>query len=249
MSRPILFEVIAMSAADAVSAVAGGADRLELVSDMAADGLTPGLAEFAAIRAAVDVPLRVMLRAEDSFAAGDLDALRRDVAALRTEGAEEFVMGFLTASGEVDLAGCRAVLEVIDGCAWTFHRAIDRAPDREAARVALGELPGLDTFLTAGSAAGVATGMDVLQAEAARTCAARARAGAADGGEGAGYRARMLIGGGLDAGHVPGLLAAGADAFHVGTAVRAGRRWDAPVDATSVRRWRELVDQPVVSTV
>ncbi|GAA3050195.1 hypothetical protein GCM10020000_33700 [Streptomyces olivoverticillatus] len=47
-----------------------GADRLELVSDMGADGLTPALETFAAVRAAVGIPVRVMLRAEDGFAAG-----------------------------------------------------------------------------------------------------------------------------------------------------------------------------------
>lgn len=41
MTKRALLEVIALDAADAVAAEAGGADRLELVSDMAADGLTP----------------------------------------------------------------------------------------------------------------------------------------------------------------------------------------------------------------
>src|SRR5690242_1410597 len=61
MSRPI-FEVIALGAEDAVAAQTGGADRLELVTDMAADGLTPSRAVFGAIRRAVRIPLRVMLR-------------------------------------------------------------------------------------------------------------------------------------------------------------------------------------------
>lgn len=99
MSNRALLEVIALDAEDAVAAQAGGADRLELVTDMAADGLTPPLETFAAIRAAVDIPLRVMLRAADGFAAGDVSALVRSAEALRAEGAEEFVLGFLDETG------------------------------------------------------------------------------------------------------------------------------------------------------
>jgi len=41
MSKRAVLEVIALDAEDAVAARSGGADRLELVTDMAADGLTP----------------------------------------------------------------------------------------------------------------------------------------------------------------------------------------------------------------
>lgn len=40
-SKTALLEVIALGAEDAQRAQEGGADRLELVADMASDGLTP----------------------------------------------------------------------------------------------------------------------------------------------------------------------------------------------------------------
>ena len=162
MSNRALLEVIALDAQDAVAAQAGGADRLELVTDMAADGLTPPLETFAAIRAAVDIPLRVMLRSADGFAAGDVDALVRDAQALRGEGAEEFVLGFLDETGGPDMVAVRALASALPGCRWTFHRAIDRAASRDALRKELAGLPGLDTYLTAGSALGVDDGLPVL---------------------------------------------------------------------------------------
>ncbi|OSC73398.1 copper homeostasis protein CutC, partial [Streptomyces sp. 4F] len=58
MSKRAVLEVIALDVEDAVAAQAGGADRLELVTDMAADGLTPSAETVAAIRAAVDIDLR-----------------------------------------------------------------------------------------------------------------------------------------------------------------------------------------------
>ncbi|MFI0718744.1 copper homeostasis protein CutC [Streptomyces sp. NPDC021224] len=233
MSRPI-FEVIALGPDDAVAAQTGGADRLELVTDMAADGLTPSRETFGAIRDAVDIPLRVMLRLTDGFSAGGarrLDELCEAAQGLRAEGAEEFVLGFLDGSGAADLEAVHALVDVLDGCRWTFHRAIDRATDRDAVRLQLAGLPGLDTYLTAGSAKGVGDGMDVLCAEAARS------------GD-PGYEPRLLVGGGLLLEHVPELRAAGLDGFHVGGAVRAGG-WSGAVDPSAVRTWREALDAPV----
>ncbi|MET9699020.1 copper homeostasis protein CutC [Streptomyces sp. NPDC006529] len=224
MSNRALLEVIALTAEDAVAAQAGGADRLELVTDMAADGLTPPRETFAAIRAAVDIPLRVMLRLADGFAAGDVGALVEKARELRAEGAREFVLGFLHADGTPDLAAIETLVAELDGCPWTFHRAIDRAADRDGLRKALADLPGLDTYLTAGAAEGVDAGLATLLAETARR------------GD-PGYGPRILVGGGLGLHHLPRLRAAGADAFHIGGAARPGG-WSTPVDAAAVARWR-----------
>ncbi|MEV5506326.1 copper homeostasis protein CutC [Streptomyces orinoci] len=231
MSRPIL-EVIALGPEDAAAARDGGADRLELVTDMAADGLTPARETFAAVRAAVDLPVRVMLRAADGFTAGgaaELEALCERARELCAEGAEEFVLGFLTEDGRADLAAVAALTEAIGPRArWTFHRALDRAADRDALRRQLAGEPGLDTYLTAGSAAGVDEGLATLLAEAKR-------------GEEPGYGPRILAGGGLRLEHVPVLRSGGIDAFHIGGAARPAG-WDSPVDAGAVRAWREALD-------
>ncbi|MEV2254854.1 copper homeostasis protein CutC [Streptomyces sp. NPDC050147] len=228
MSKRAVLEVIALDAEDAVAAQAGGADRLELVTDMAADGLTPSCETFAEIRAAVDISLRVMLRLADGFEACDVDTLVRRARELRSAGAEEFVLGFLDETGGPDLPAVEAVVGALDGCRWTFHRAIDRAPDRDSLRKQLADLPGLDTYLTAGAATGVDDGMTTLLDEAARS------------GE-QGYEQRILIGGGLRLDHLPRLKAAGVDAFHIGGASRPDG-WSAPVSADAVRTWREALD-------
>ncbi|GGO46970.1 MULTISPECIES: copper homeostasis protein CutC [Streptomyces] len=228
MSKRALLEVIALDAEDAIAAQAGGADRLELVTDMAADGLTPSLETFAEIRSSVGIALRVMLRLADGFAAGDVSELVRRARELRDAGAEEFVLGFLDESGGADVAAVEAVVGALDGCRWTFHRAVDRAADRDALRKQLADLPGLDTYLTAGAAGGVDEGLPTLLAEAARS------------GE-PGYEPRILVGGGLRLDHVPGLRAAGVDAFHIGGAARP-HGWDAPVSAEAVSAWRRALD-------
>ncbi|MER5342518.1 copper homeostasis protein CutC [Streptomyces mirabilis] len=226
-----VLEVIALGVEDAVAAQAGGADRLELVTDMAADGLTPALETFVGIRAAVDISLRVMLRRADGFAAGaatDVDALVRLAGEMRAAGADEFVLGFLDEHGGPDLSVVERIVAELDGCPWTFHRAIDRAADRDSLRKQLADLPGLDAYLTAGSPDGVDDGFPTLLAEAARRTEP-------------GYEPRIMVGGGLRLDHVPRLRAAGIDAFHIGGAARPGG-WDGPVAVAAVREWRQALD-------
>lgn len=220
MSSPIL-EVISLDAADARNAQAGGADRIELVSDMLRGGLTPSVETFASVRAATDLPIRVMIRQQDGYAAGDLGVLRQAAKELRANGADEFVLGFLDDRGAVDVKSVEALLDVIGGCSWTFHRALDHATDRSAAWQAIDGLPGLDFVLTSGGPSGVAEGMHTLIADA-----------------GSRLYPRILAGGVLREHHVPALLEGGVDAFHTGSAVRIDGRWDAPIDVAAVSRWR-----------
>ncbi|OEU87485.1 copper homeostasis protein CutC [Streptomyces abyssalis] len=268
-ARPVL-EVIALDAEDARAAREGGADRLELVTDMAADGLTPSRETFARVRAAVDLPLRVMLRGGAGFTAGGdaaLDALCAQARRLRSEGADEFVLGFLDEAGGPDLRAITAVTDVIDGCPWTFHRAIDRAADREGLRKALadfadstgsgdfadstgladaGEAGRADRAGRRASAVGPGRGPDGyltagsphgVDAGMDVLCAEAARAAAAEPG----YVPGNIAGGGLRLEHVASLAAAGVGAFHIGGTARRGG-WSGPVDARLVGEWRAALD-------
>ncbi|MFD3437384.1 copper homeostasis protein CutC [Streptomyces sp. NPDC058685] len=231
MSNRAVLEVIALDAQDAVAAQSGGADRLELVTDMAADGLTPSRETFARIRDAVDIPLRVMLRLADGFSAGspaDVDSLVRAAGGLRSEGADQFVLGFLDEAGNPDLVTVERLMAELPGCRWTFHRAIDRAADRDSLRKQLADLPGLDTYLTAGSPDGVDDGLATLLSEARRS------------GE-PGYEPQILVGGGLRLEHLPVLREAGVEAFHIGGAARPDG-WERPVAPAAVEEWRRALD-------
>ena len=228
--RPPLLEVIALDAVDAAAAEEGGADRLEVVTGMDRDGLTPTRATLAAIRAATRLPLRVMLRAGEGFRTdpAEVASLRTAAAELAGAGADAFVLGFLDADGDPDLAAMAAVSGATD-LPWTCHRALDHARDREAAWQQVRELPGLDTLLTAGSPHGVGEGLPQLLRHAGTPADA----------------ARILVGGGLRPDHVPPLAAAGISQFHVGSPVRPEGSWAAPVDAGLVRAWRDVVDSAV----
>ncbi|MFG2078310.1 copper homeostasis protein CutC [Nonomuraea maritima] len=220
-----LLEVIALDVRDAVAAERGGADRLEVVADMASDGLTPTPETVAAIAAECSLPQMVMLRRAADFA-GDpetLDRLRRDAKELAEAGAAGFVFGFLDGAGAVDLAATEALIHAVSPLPWTFHRAVDNAADVQAAWRAVRLLPNLATVLTSGAPTGVRDGLGVLKARAD-----------------AGDASIVLAGGGLRPGHVPALLDYGIRAFHVGSAVR--NNWSEPVEWRLVQEWRRLVE-------
>ncbi|RYP88002.1 copper homeostasis protein CutC [Nocardioides guangzhouensis] len=225
--RSPLLEVIALDAADAAAAEAGGADRLEVVTGMDRDGLTPSAATVAAIRAATRLPLRVMLRGGEGFRTdrAEVANLRAAAVELAAAGADAFVLGFLDPDGDPDLPAMAAVSTATD-LPWTCHRAIDHARDREAAWRQVRGLPGLDTVLTAGSPRGVGEGLPWLVRQACDP---------ADAG-------LILAGGGLRPDQVPSLVAAGVLQLHVGSRVRPEGSWAAPVDPAQVRAWRVVVD-------
>ncbi|MGA4541713.1 copper homeostasis protein CutC [Uniformispora flossi] len=262
MPDPLL-EVVVLSAADARAAVRGGADRLELVADMSADGLTPPAVVWAAVRDAVDVPVRVMIRRAPGFARGvPLDRLRADAAELWSAGAREFVGGWLTAAGDPDVEACAAVFGDLPDARWTFHRAFDHIPDRAAAWTVAAALPGVDTILTSGGPGGVGDGLAALTADAEAEMAAKSAAGKSAAAKTTSAKAmpaaandrptadsdaqpptprpRILVGGGLRLEHLPALEAAGLNAFHIGSPARRGG-WDQPVDPAAVARWREAI--------
>lgn len=228
-----LLEIIALDARDARAAVDGGADRIELVSGMEFAGFCPALETVELVRAAVDVPLRVMLRLREDFSIGGAQGAAEIAAAgrrLREAGADQFVLGWLDGQGAVDLAAIEKVREAWHGLPFTFHKAMDHVADRDAAYAAIRQLPGLDTVLTSGGPFPAGRGVEVLRAEGARE--------AALGDQGL----AILVGGGLQLDDVPRLKAAGLRDFHVGSAVRGGSDWDGHVDAELVARWRDVVD-------
>lgn len=229
---PPLLEVIALGVADAVAAEAGGADRIELVTAIEADGLAPELAMVESIRRRTSIRMHVMLRANDAFTTTPAELARLQILAgqYADAGADGFVLGFLTPTLEIDVAATLALLEGLPDLPWTFHRAIDHALDADHAWRNVRDLPGLSAVLTAGSVRGIETGADDL-----------IRRASADP-----YAAtHIMAGGGLRAEFVPWLAQAGIRAYHVGSAARPDGTWKAYVDAGYVRAWRTLVDDEV----
>ena len=224
-----LLEVIALQAADAERAEAGGADRIELVGTMTADGLSPEPVLVGQVRRATSLPIRVMLRLREGFGTdgGEVTRLRGLLSSYRSVGADGVVLGFLNGHTEIDTEVVWEIVGQEPDFGWTFHRAVDSCFATDKAWRTLRQLPGLDQVLTAGSARGVTEGLDELVARARIDEFARNV---------------IMAGGGLLPEHVPWLARAGVRAFHIGSSARPLGSWRAYVDADLVGTWRRLID-------
>jgi copper homeostasis protein len=233
--RPLL-QVVALTPGDVAGAVAGGADRLEVLSRPDVGGLTPDLDVIRAVRSASTVPIRVRLRLREDYGSdgGELSRLIGVAQTLIDDGIDGFSFGFVSPDLEVDVSLTRALGDALGGVPWTFHRAVDHVLSRQHAYRALRDLRGLDSILTAGSARGMEFGVDELCRDAA-----------ADPD----LASVLMAGGGLRPEDVPWLARAGVRAFHVGSSVRPGRSSKAYVDGALVRSWRSLVDDSVAAAL
>jgi copper homeostasis protein len=223
-------EVIATSADDAVAAEEGGADRLELVTDLARGGMTPSLDVLDGVLAAVKVPVRVMLRESEAHEVADPALRRRLVALARELGARPIggvVCGFLRA-GTIDVLLTAAVADACEGRPITFHRAIEDAVNPLDALIALKDVPSIDRVLTSGGNGPWATRAERLTEWATRLVP----------------DIRVIVGGGVTQELLPSIAQLVAiNDVHVGRAARRDGSVDGPVEAKKVAAIRAALDQ------
>jgi copper homeostasis protein len=227
-----LLEVAVLAVRDVAGADEGGADRLFVMDRVEAGGLSPEPSLVSAICKETELPVRVMLRLNDTHTTtgGELARLVGLAESYLSVGAEGVVFGFLDSDLGVDVGVCTHLAEQLYGVPWTFHRAIDAALETDRAWRQLAGLPGLDAILSAGSPRGLAAGHEELTDRAAASPDV----------------ARLLMaGGGLLGEHVPWLVRADVRQFQVGRTVRPGGSVKAYVDAGHVRSWRLLLDDAV----
>ena len=227
-----LLEVAVLHARDVPGCVEGGADRLSyrLGDDIA--GTSPDLAAAAAVIRSTELPVRVVLRLNNSFTTSGGEMTR--LVGLAEEyvglGAQGVSFGFLDADLEIDEQTCLALAGSLRGVPWTFHRGFDAALDAGRSWRRVRQLPGLTAVCSSGSTAGLARGYEELLARA----------------EADPDIARLLMpGGGLQPEQVPWFVRAGVRQFHVAEQVRPGGTLKSYVDAEFVRSWRRMLDSAV----
>jgi len=132
-ARPrILIEVCVDSVASAVAAERGGADRIELCGSLIEGGVTPSAGLIETVRAAVSLPMHVMVRpraGDFCYEPEEFEIMRRDIATAKKLGANGLVFGILTPDGRIDCERTRQLVELSRPLSVTFHRAFDMTAD------------------------------------------------------------------------------------------------------------------------
>ncbi|MCZ4090796.1 copper homeostasis protein CutC [Sinorhizobium psoraleae] len=159
----ILLEVCVDDADGLKAAVEGGADRIELCSALALGGLTPSPG-LMALAGPPPVPVYAMVRPRAGdfvYGPADLDAMRRDIDAVRAAGLAGVVLGASLADGRLDGQMLRKLTGHAAGLGLTLHRAFDLVPDfTEAIEISV-DL-GFERILTSGGAKTAPEAVDTL---------------------------------------------------------------------------------------
>ena len=205
MMEPVLIEVCVDSVASAVAAERGGAQRIELCSDLLEGGITPSLGLLHAVRAGISLPLHVIIRPRGGdfcYSDEEFDIMRRDIEIVKRAGADGVVLGILLPSGRVDIARTRQLTELAAPMSVTFHRAFDMSADLQNSLDDLCQT-GANRLLTSGGEPACLQGTDAI---AKLVQSARGRI-------------HIMAGGGINAGNVAHILQrTGVNEIHVGLA-------------------------------
>jgi copper homeostasis protein len=175
---------------------------------MAVGGLTPAISTVRAIRDAVLVPLRIMVRPHARsfvYEGADIEHIHGATEAFSTMPVSHIVFGALTADGQVDVPLMRQVAAAANPIAVSMHRAIDHTADPDRAFSALATIVG--RVLCSGQSESAWEGRDRLRDWVQRF----------------GAQFNFAVGGGVTQENIAALARhSGAPEMHVGSAARTG---------------------------
>ena len=159
-----LLEVCVDSLASARAAIRGGADQLELCSALAIGGLTPYPELLQQIRKESDIPVRCLMRPRAGdflYAPEEIEQMSLQIRILKELGANGFVIGCLTAYGDLDDDAMKPLIAAANGSGLTLHRCIDVSCDPMETYLQAAYL-GFDTVLTSGAAGNCMAGKETI---------------------------------------------------------------------------------------
>jgi len=154
MEKKYFLECCVDSVESALTAVAGGADRLELCSNLVIGGTTPTMALFKEIRKHTSIPIHILIRprfGDFLYTEHEANIICEEISAFRDAGAEGIVIGSLCPDGSLNLEHMSRFISQAKGMSITLHRAFDMCAEPFQTLKQAKEL-GVHIILTSGQA-------------------------------------------------------------------------------------------------
>ena len=161
----ILLEICCGSADDVIEAAKGGADRVELNSNLFQGGLTPTVGALRTVKRHADIPVMAMVRPRAGgfcYTDVEFEVACEDARQLLANGADGLVFGFLHEDGTVDRERTKELVRIAEGKPCVFHRALDVVPDWKRALEQLIDA-GITRVLTSGQQSNVFFALETIR--------------------------------------------------------------------------------------
>jgi len=160
----MVLEICTDSVESAIAAECGGAQRVELCSNLLEGGVTPSVGITATVRDRIGIDLFVMIRPRGGdfcYTDFEFEVMQRDIQQAHEVGVDGVVLGILDQQARIDVARTRQLVELANPLPVTFHRAIDMTPDP---RLALEDViaAGAKRVLTSGAAPRATEGLAMV---------------------------------------------------------------------------------------
>jgi copper homeostasis protein len=164
--QSVLVEACVDTVASALAAERGGAGRLELCDNLFDGGTTPSAGMISAVKAAVRIPVFVIVRPRGGgfvYSHDEISVMRLDIEAAKMLGADGVAVGALTRDGKIDADALRLLADTAAPLPVTFHRAFDLVRDQQQALELLIQ-HGVARVLTSGGAPTALEGIAAIAA-------------------------------------------------------------------------------------
>lgn len=159
-----IIEIATSDFATTKSAVAGGADRIELCANLAEGGTTPSYGTIKKCREAFDVLIYPIIRPRGGdflYKDEEFEIMLHDVLRCKDLGCDGVVIGMLQADGTIDVIRNTKLVAAAYPMGVTFHRAFDRCKDPFVAMEQIIEM-GCERILTSGQVPSVTDGVELV---------------------------------------------------------------------------------------
>ena len=136
----MIVEICANSFESAKAAQDGGADRIELCTELSVGGLTPPRELIDKVISELDIPTHVLIRPRSGnfiYTQDELKVMLEDIAYCKDIGCAGIVSGVLTVENDIDVRSTRQLIVASVGMEFTFHRGFDlcRQPHHQLASI------------------------------------------------------------------------------------------------------------------
>ncbi len=160
-----LVECCANSIQSAIQGELGGANRIELCSNLEIGGVTPSRKEIATLITSINIPVRILIRPRAGnfiYSENELLQMIADIQFCKTIGCEGVVIGILHKDGSINKEQTKQLVKDAKPMCVTFHMAFDEGNNLQQNLEDVIAC-GCDTLLTAGQNKNVTNGLSNLE--------------------------------------------------------------------------------------